>query len=119
MVVGILQVELAIPGALSLKDKRSVVRSVKDRLHQNHQVSVAEVGRLDDITTALIGITLAASSVPHCDSVLDTILAKLSRERDCFIADSDKQILTGQPCDPNEPTLADIENDAEMDQDPE
>jgi uncharacterized protein YlxP (DUF503 family) len=107
MVVGILQVELAIPGALSLKDKRGVVRSIKDRIHKNHQVSVAEVGRLDDAQTALIGITLASSSVPHCDSVLDTILAKLNKERECFVADSDKQILTGQPSHPDEPTLAD------------
>lgn len=96
MVVGILQVELAIPGAATLKDKRSVVRSIKDRLHREHQVSVAEVGKLDDVATALLGITLASSSVPHCDSVLDKILAGLARERDCFIADSDKQLLTGQ-----------------------
>ena len=44
MVVGILQFELLVPGATSLKDKRRVVKSVKDRLHREHLVSVAEVG---------------------------------------------------------------------------
>jgi len=95
MVVGILQVELAIPGAHTLQEKRSVVRSVKDRIHRNHKVSVAEVGHLEHPASTILGITLASNSVPQCDSVLDTILAKLARERDCFIADSDKQILTG------------------------
>jgi len=97
MIVGILQVELSIPWAESLKDKRRVVSSVKDRLHREHQVSVAEVDQLDDRTTAVLGITMASNSVPHCQSVLDGVLNKLKRERDCVLSDHDVQIITGDP----------------------
>jgi uncharacterized protein YlxP (DUF503 family) len=96
MVVGILQVELSIAGTESLKDKRRVVSSLKDRLHQHHQVSVAEVDRLDDRQTAVLGITMATNSVDHCQSVLDRILDELRRHRECVLADHSKQILTGQ-----------------------
>ena len=47
MVVGILQIEVSIDGSTSLKDKRRVVSSLKDRLHREHQVSVAEVDLLE------------------------------------------------------------------------
>lgn len=96
MVVGILQVRLAIDGAESLKDKRRLVSSLKDRLHREHQVSVAEVDSLDDRHTAVLGITMASNSVPHCQSVLAGILDRLKLGRGFAVADQDTQILTGQ-----------------------
>jgi uncharacterized protein YlxP (DUF503 family) len=96
MVVGILQVELSIAGVESLKDKRRVVSSIKDKLHHDHQVSVAEVDGLDDRETAILGITMASNSVDHCQSVLDGILNQLRRHRDAVLTDHSKQILTGQ-----------------------
>jgi uncharacterized protein len=96
MVVGILQIELTIDDARSLKDKRRVVTSVKDRLHRQHQVSVAEVDSLDDHRVAILGITMASNSVPHCQSVLDRILDQLRHQRDCVLSDHNKQVLTGQ-----------------------
>lgn len=95
MIVGILQVELVMDGQPTLKDKRRVVQSVKDRLHREHQVSVAEVAAQDDPTRAVLGVTLASSDVTHCQSVLDRILEKLRHKRDCYLADHATQILTG------------------------
>ena len=46
MVVGLLTVELHVPGARSLKDKRMVLRRVKDRLHK-FNVAVSEVEHHD------------------------------------------------------------------------
>ncbi len=96
MVVGILQVELMIDDSRSLKDKRRVVNSLKDRLHRQFQVSVAEVDRLDDQRVAVLGITMACNDVAHCQSVLDTVLEKIRVKRDCYISNHNKQILTGQ-----------------------
>ena len=96
MVVGILQIELAIEWAGSLKDKRRVVNSLKDRLHRQHQVSVAEVDSQDEPRRAILGITLASSSVPHAQSVLSRLLDKLKTHPDCFVSDHRLEILTGQ-----------------------
>lgn len=95
MVVGILQIELALDWAQSLKDKRRVVRSLKDRLHREHQVSVAEVQSQQHARTATLGIALAASDVRHAQSVLDHILAKVSHQKDCVLRDHRQEILTG------------------------
>jgi uncharacterized protein YlxP (DUF503 family) len=95
MVVGILQVELTIDDAASLKDKRRVVNSVKDRLHREHMVSVAEVDAQDNLRVAVLGITLAATEVPYCQSVIDHILEKLKSARGFHLSDHHQQILTG------------------------
>ena len=96
MIVGILQVELAIDGSSSLKDKRRVVQSIKDRLHREHQVSVAEVAALDDRRTAVLGITMASGSLPHCQGALDRVLDKIRRHRGCMLSDHTVEMLTGK-----------------------
>lgn len=95
MVVGILQVELTIEWAGSLKDKRRVVSSLKDRLHREHAVSVAEVDALDKHRIAVLGVTMASNSVSHCQRVFDQILGKLRIARNCVLSDQNVQILTG------------------------
>lgn len=96
MVVGILQVELAIDGARSLKDKRRVVSSIKDRLHNQHQVSVAEIQPSNSYERAVLGIAMAASSVPYCQGVLDRVLNKIRTQRGCAISNHTTEILTGR-----------------------
>jgi len=47
MVIGLLEARISIPESRSLKDKRSVIRSLKDRITNKMNVSVAEVGSQD------------------------------------------------------------------------
>ncbi len=96
MVIGILQVALSIEHATSLKDKRRVVSSLKDRLHREHMVSVAEVADLDDPRRATLGIAMASGEVAHAQGVLDRILDKLRAQTECVLADHAKEILTGK-----------------------
>ncbi len=77
MVIGALQFELLLPGACSLKDKRQVVRSVKDRLHREHQVSVAEVADHDLLNRAVLGLAVVACDGNRAGQVLDRITNKL------------------------------------------
>lgn len=77
MKIGLLQVELNIPGSMSLKDKRRVVRSIKDRLHREHLVSVAEVGALSTWNVAALGISIVSADGGYAHAVLDNIVRKL------------------------------------------
>ena len=56
--VALMTVELFIPFAHSLKDKRSVVRGLKDQLRARFNVSVAEFGYQDKWQRALIGVCM-------------------------------------------------------------
>lgn len=113
MVLGILQFELLIPDPESLKDKRRVVRSVKDRLHREHMVSVAEVAAQDTPTVAVMGLALVGSDGGHVGKVLDNISAKLRALPDAELGECSRQILHGsdlEACEkdgPDESALAD------------
>lgn len=96
LVVGVLQFELIIHDAESLKDKRRVVRSVKDRLHRNHQVSVAEVGTHDILNLATMGLAVVAPDGGRAGQVLDRIVAKLKSTPDAELGDTHREILQGK-----------------------
>ena len=63
MVIGLVTASISIPEAQSLKDKRMVLRSLKDRIRNHMNVSVAEVGKQDAWKFAdLAFVTVAADS---------------------------------------------------------
>ena len=95
MIIGVLQVELDIPGAESLKDKRRVVKSVKDKLHREHLVSVAEVAQQDNITTAILGFALVGSDGRKIGKTLDQISEKLRSLHDAEVAATKRHIIRG------------------------
>jgi uncharacterized protein YlxP (DUF503 family) len=59
--VGILELVFRLDGCRSLKDKRTVVRSLVDRLRHRFNVSAAEIDHQDDHERATIGVALIAS----------------------------------------------------------
>ena len=61
MVIGCLQLKLSIPAAQSLKDKRMVLRSLKDRMMNKMNVSVAEVGLQDVWKSAKLAVVTVAA----------------------------------------------------------
>lgn len=107
MVIGVLQFELIIHDASSLKDKRRVVQSVKDRLHREHLVSVAEVAHQDSLNVAVLAVAAVASEGRRVGEVLDAIDAKLRSLRDGELASTSRSILHGP----------DLESRAGLDQD--
>jgi uncharacterized protein YlxP (DUF503 family) len=71
MVVASLTWELSLPGCSSLKEKRSVVRSLRDRLRAKFNVSVAETAHQDVHTRAQLTIALVATDARFAESVLE------------------------------------------------
>ncbi len=64
MVIGFLEARISIPGAQSLKDKRMVLRSLKDRALNKMNVSVAEVDNQDLWQSAVLAfVTVAAEKI--------------------------------------------------------
>ncbi len=61
MVVGIVRFEVHLPAAQSLKDKRQIVRSMKERLRERVRASVAEVEFQDLWQRAAIGVAVVAA----------------------------------------------------------
>jgi uncharacterized protein len=74
MVVGICTVELFISESRSLKDKRQVLHSLKDRLHGKFNLSVAEVDGQDLWQKAVLGMACVANEGGHVSQVLEQAL---------------------------------------------
>lgn len=70
MFVGVARIVLQIPGARSLKDRRQVVKSLKDRLRARLPVSVAEVGDVERYQVATLGVAVVSADAARCDEVL-------------------------------------------------
>jgi uncharacterized protein YlxP (DUF503 family) len=73
MVIGVCSWELALPECRSLKEKRMVVKSLKERLQARFRVSVAETGHHDVWTRAEITAAVVTSDSGHADSVLEKL----------------------------------------------
>jgi len=73
MFVGFVRIELHIPAATSLKDKRSVVRGLKDRIRQRAQAAVAEVDHQDLWQRAALGVAVVSGESHQVDELLQTV----------------------------------------------
>jgi hypothetical protein len=73
MFVGIVRIELHVPGATSLKEKRSVVRSLKDRIRQRTPASVAEVDHQDLWQRAALGVAVVSGDHRQVEDLLRSV----------------------------------------------
>lgn len=87
MVVGVLQIELTIPSADSLKAKRMVLRSLKDRVRRNFNVSIAEVDENDRWQSAVLGVVVVSNDRRFANQVLSKIVDLIERSRDFVVDD--------------------------------
>jgi uncharacterized protein YlxP (DUF503 family) len=67
--------------------------SLKDRLHREHQVSVAEVGMQDRVNVARMGLAIVGSDGKHIGQTLDRITLKLRALHDAQLGDTRREIL--------------------------
>ena len=75
MPIAFLTLELHIEAAHSLKDRRQVVRSLKDRLRTSFNVSVAELDAAELWNRATIGVV----SISHSRDYLDGLMQNVER----------------------------------------
>ena len=82
MVVSMMQFVIEIPDADSIKDKRRVVKSIKDRLRHKYRLSVSEVDLLDSRSFSQIGAAVVSNSRQFGESVLQKAIRLVENEVD-------------------------------------
>ncbi len=91
-VVGLLSLELHFPGAHSLKDKRVVLRSVKDRLRK-HNVGTAETDHHDLWQRAQLAVVAVGSDQTTVEQSLDRVVDEIERKDPGIVIGSDIEWL--------------------------
>lgn len=82
-----IQLIFEIPGVESIKDKRKIIRSVKDKLLHRFHMSVAEVDLQDSLTFAQIGGALVSNSRSFGESVMQKAFEMIERDLPVRIQD--------------------------------
>lgn len=79
MTVGLLTLELHIPDAQSLKDKRQILRSLKDKLRGHFNVAVSELEYHDTWQRSVVGVVTLSNEQQHVEESLQKVLAEADR----------------------------------------
>jgi uncharacterized protein YlxP (DUF503 family) len=94
MVIGVCTLQLSIPVAQSLKEKRQVVKSLIARVRNEFNVSVAEVDDQDLWQSAVIGIACVSSSQRYAHGQLEAVIKFIDKTRpDCPIGAYEIEML--------------------------
>jgi uncharacterized protein YlxP (DUF503 family) len=89
--IAFLTLDLRIEAAQSLKDKRQVVRSVKDRLRASFNVSVAELDASNLWNSAMIGVVSVSDSRDYLDGLMkkvERLATRIANNHGAEVADS-------------------------------
>lgn len=93
MAVGILTITLRIPGVHSLKQKRSVLKSLLVRLRQKFNISIAEVNDHDKWQSAVLEIACVSSNRPLIHQSLEHVLKFIDKDANVLVIGTDVEIL--------------------------
>ena len=74
MIVGVLTAQLHMQGINSLKEKRSIVKSLIGRLKSRFNISISEVDHQDEKTSAVLGIAVVSNDSRFINQQFDSIL---------------------------------------------
>ena len=94
MFVGVARLVLQIPGARSLKDRRRVVKSFKDRVRARLPVTVAEVGDVERYQLATLGVAVVSGDSDRCREVLSRVRSLADQVGDAVLADVRSEIVS-------------------------
>lgn len=73
MFAGIVRIELHLPASQSLKDKRSIVRGLKDRIRERVHAAVAEVDHQDLWQRAALGVAVVSGESHQVTEMLESV----------------------------------------------
>lgn len=95
MIVGISSFELHLPSSRSLKDKRRVVKSLVDRIHQRFRVSIAETDFHDLHQRAEISMAVVTNGEAEMENLMEEVRSLVDSQTEAYLTRWDPQILEG------------------------
>ena len=91
--VGLVHLKLHVVQAMSLKDKRRVIKSFKDRVGHRYNVSIAEVDGLENHRMAVLAIAMVGNDRRYVEGALQKIINAAGAHRDMILLEQDIEWL--------------------------
>ena len=93
MTIGLCRLELYLPECGSLKQKRSVIKSLTTRVRNKFNVSVSELEDNDLWQKALVGVVTVSNDSRHANQVLSKVVDMVEREDRLMLMDYSLELL--------------------------
>ena len=91
MIVGVMTVKLHMQGIASLKEKRSIVKSLTGRLKSRFNISIAEVDHQDNKTSAVIGAAMVSNDTRFINQQFDSIISFMQKDGRFYLGEIDRE----------------------------
>lgn len=92
MIVGTVRIELHIPAASSLKEKRQVVRSLKERIQSRVHAAVAEVDHQNLWQRAALGVAVVSADATHARELLGAVRRLVEGQVEAVLLDWQEEL---------------------------
>lgn len=89
----LLMVEMRIPAVASLKEKRRVIKGIKDRLSAKFNLAVAEVGYLEEWQHSVIAVVMVGNDRRFLEQSMSQVSQRLEETRDVELVHMENQWL--------------------------
>ncbi|MGB9858575.1 MAG: DUF503 domain-containing protein [Moorellaceae bacterium] len=93
MVVGVCTIEIRLPGAMTLKDKRRVIKGLLERIRQRYQVAAAEVDYQEYYSRATLGIACVSNAGGHADQILAAVVRFIEAQSELEVLEYHTELL--------------------------
>lgn len=98
MIIGVYKISIVIPDNLSLKGKRSIIKSIMQRLKNQFNIAIAEVDNNDSWQIATLGLSCVSNDFRHVETMLANIKNFFEETANQFqLIDEFKKIITINP----------------------
>jgi len=91
MIVGVMTTQLHMQGITSLKEKRSIVKSLIGRLKAKFNISISEVDNQDNRTSAIIAMAMVSNDTRFIDQQFDTIINFMQKDGRFYIGKIERE----------------------------
>ena len=91
MRVGVLTAQLHMQGITSLKEKRSIVKSVVSRLKARFNISISEVDHQDEKTSAVIAAAIVCNEARFINKQFDTIIDFMRKDGRFYLGEVNRE----------------------------
>ena len=91
MIVGVLTAQLHMQGITSLKQKRSIVKSLIGRLKSRFNISIAEVDHQDNKISAVVAIAMVSNDTRFIDQQFDAMISFMRKDGRFYLGQIERE----------------------------
>lgn len=94
MIVGVMTAHLSLQGITSLKEKRSIVKSLIGRLQSRFNISISEVDHQDSKTMAVLGVAVVSNDSRFIDQQFDAIISFMRNDGRFYLGQVERETFS-------------------------